>query len=172
MLPLQKRNYLQKSEFCMICEDDCVPGPAMTQLSDFTLGLAKKLICITAAFPDSTCALLGGTPVYGFGRRNLVSSICGVRHGDYIMQGHCYMWRRSLSFGQISDQVLRFINEGYLNDNAMASTMSRWPRSFFLLDPNFVHQTPEFKSNIQLVTSRGGQKGYVFARDAAPNCNC
>lgn len=83
-------------------------------------------------------------PTYGFGRKNLISSIGGVRRADYIMQGHAYLWRRTPVTAAIIFEIQALIATGFINDNAVASIMSRRPRDFFLLNPPLLVQSATF----------------------------
>lgn len=123
---------LASTHFINPAEDDCVLGTACPEPSRMQNVLEKAWQNLTKQFPEWSCLLLGGTPRYAFGFRNLSTKTPGIFFADYVLQGHALLWRATTSCNTYLEQAQQRIDDGALNDNAIASVMRSYPQRFFL----------------------------------------
>ena len=107
--------------------------------------------------------MLRGVALFSHSKRNLATGIPGVRHGDYVLQGHAYLFIHTAVSDEILEHITQLIQDGYLNNTAVASTMGRYHHRFFLLDPPCLAQRTSLTTSIQILSDKGGQSGYEQA---------
>ncbi|CAE7391361.1 hypothetical protein AK812_SmicGene32399 [Symbiodinium microadriaticum] len=156
----QVKSKILEEPFVLVVEDDLALGPGVTDSNHFLSQLSSNLCTLADVYPQWSCVLLGGNAVFSHNGINRPSSIPAFHCGDYVMQAHAYLWRQTHETNAILDHVVKLLKKGFMSDNALASTMKQFPGRFFVFDPALIVQDPSVRSNLQLVSKRGGQSGY------------
>lgn len=151
---------LEQHPAVMIAEDDLVLGPGLKRPDGFVHAFTKMWRKLSVSYSSWSALLLGGFPRYSFNTGNQPTTILGVSFGDFVVQGHATIWRRSELSRNLLVAIQQRIDAGALNDNAVASLMRTSKHVFFWCEPALISQSDTHVSTLQLLGAAGGQKGY------------
>ncbi|CAE7230378.1 unnamed protein product [Symbiodinium natans] len=154
------KSVLSESEsYALLCEDDCVLGPATADKpEEFLRELQSCVEALNEKYKNWCCLMLGGQPMRW--ARNEPSTIEGIKHATSVSQGHCSLWRYTPETSKILDEICLHIDSGMLNDVAVIACQKKAADRFFYASPAFIEQSKSLASTLQLVSKSGGQRGY------------